>query len=150
MPRKVERIQSVEALDSLKVRVTWTNGLSDDVDLAEAMTHKFLKPFTKWQAFKRIHVDDFGYDIRWTDDAAIPKDEIIRLAAKQSSERFKAWMKRNKHTYDTANIALGVSRGTVANYVRGDRVPKYIELACAQLERQNIPNMPDKGKATAA
>lgn len=47
----------------------------------------------------------------------------------------REWQARHGYTYDTAAVALGVSRRTYAGYLaRGEELPRLLELACAAVD----------------
>lgn len=47
----------------------------------------------------------------------------------------RAWQERHGYTYDTAALALGVSRRTYAGYLaKADELPRMLELACAAVD----------------
>lgn len=45
----------------------------------------------------------------------------------------RAWQARMGHTYDSAALALGVSRATYARWLAGKTVPRIVALACDAL-----------------
>ena len=65
-----------------------------------------------------------------------------------TNEEFNAWRQRLGLTYAAAAEALGTSERSVYNYARDGEpqfiIPRYIELACCELERRDhetpIPN----------
>lgn len=136
MPRKMAeiRLKAVRAVDSLRVEVTWANDFIDIVDLTEPMSHSVFLDYRAKEAFQSVHLDEMHYEIRWSDEAAIPIHQLQALIAAQSSARFKAWLERSGMTYDKASVALGLARRTVVNYVNGERVPRHVALACAAIE----------------
>jgi hypothetical protein len=136
MPHKTAetRLKAVRPRPGLCVEVTWSNDFTDIVDLTEPMSHPVFSPFREARAFETVHLDDMCYEIRWSDEAAIPIHQLRALIAAQSSAQFKAWLERTGLTYDRASVALGLSRRTVANYANGERVPRHVVLACAAIE----------------
>ena len=136
MPRKTAetRIKAVRALHDLTVEVTWANDFTDAVDLTEPMAHAVFEPYRSAEPFAAVHVDDMAYEVRWSDEAAIPIHQLLALIARQTSDKFRAWLGRAGLTYDQASVALGLSRRTVANYASGERVPRHVVLACAAIE----------------
>lgn len=58
-----------------------------------------------------------------------------------TSDDLRAWQARMGYTYDTAAQALGVSRGTYADWIAGRsrtsgrpvKISRLVELACAAL-----------------
>jgi DNA-binding XRE family transcriptional regulator len=62
----------------------------------------------------------------------------------------REWQARHGYTYDTAAVALGVSRRTYAGYLaRADDLPRMLELACKALDLMSICNDLDKQSAVA-
>lgn len=45
----------------------------------------------------------------------------------------RAWQARMGYTYDSASLALGVSRATYARWLAAETVPRIVALACAAL-----------------
>lgn len=136
MPRKTAqtRIKAIRPLHDLTVELTWTNGFTDAVDLSDPMAHPVFAPHRATEAFAAAHIDDMAYEVRWSDEAAIPIHQLVDLIARQSSDRFRAWLRRTGLTYDQASVALGLSRRTIANYASGERVPRHVALACLAIE----------------
>jgi|GEM_PF-1924517 hypothetical protein len=136
MPRKTAetRLKAVRPLTGLGVEVTWANDFTDIVDLTESMSHPVFSEFRAADAFPSVHLDDMHYEVRWSDEAAIPIHQLRALIAAQSSAQFKSWLERSGLTYDQASVALGLARRTVANYADGERVPRHVALACAAIE----------------
>lgn len=136
MPRKTAetRLKVVRPLAGLGVEVTWSNDFTDIVDLTEAMNHPVFSAFRDADAFQSVHLDGMRYEVRWSDEAAIPIHQLRALIAAQSSAQFKSWLERTGLTYDQASVALGLARRTVANYANGERVPRHVALACAAIE----------------
>lgn len=55
-------------------------------------------------------------------------------------EDLRRWQTELGFTYDTAAVALGVSRRTWANWLSGFRpIPDAVDLACAALVEQLAP-----------
>ncbi|MBR8653535.1 hypothetical protein KDH83_09495 [Achromobacter sp. Marseille-Q0513] len=51
----------------------------------------------------------------------------------------REWQARHGYTYDTAAVALGVSRRTYAGYLaRGEELPRLLELACKALDLMSL------------
>jgi DNA-binding XRE family transcriptional regulator len=136
MPRKTAetRLKAVKPVGDLRVEITWNNDFTDTVDVSEPMRHRVFDAWRELDAFQTVHLDDMKYEIRWSDEAAIPIHQLRELIAAQSSARFRAWLERSGMTYDQAAVALGLARRTVANYANGERVPRHVALACAAIE----------------
>jgi DNA-binding XRE family transcriptional regulator len=62
----------------------------------------------------------------------------------------REWQARHGYTYDTAAVALGVSRRTYAGYLaKADELPHMLELACKALDlmaiRDDLDNQSKNG-----
>jgi hypothetical protein len=141
------RLKSIAPHGGLEVAADWASGRSDVVDLGPViLTHKFYKPLREdADLFKTVHLVEDGAAIAWGNDDAIDMaaTTIERLAAEiMSSDDFGAWMNRNKLTYDAAAAQLGISRRLVAYYANGQRIPRYIALACRALDSLADPLAP--------
>jgi DNA-binding XRE family transcriptional regulator len=53
-----------------------------------------------------------------------------------TNAEFKAWQSRLHLTRVQAGEALGVSERAIYNYSADREIPRYIELACCELERR--------------
>ena len=53
-----------------------------------------------------------------------------------TNEEFRLWRGRLRLTDKTAALELGVSQSVVRDYVEHASIPRYIELACRELERR--------------
>jgi DNA-binding transcriptional regulator YiaG len=144
MPRKIlPRIHAVEATEKpFTVRVHWAAGGDNVIDLSGIIgTFKVFAPLrANPELFRQVHVGEHGTDIMWNDDIDMANDTLWRLAQEQSgatmtAEAFHEWRKRHAFTLDTAAIALGLSRRTVAYYEQGKRpIPRTVALATRGLE----------------
>jgi DNA-binding XRE family transcriptional regulator len=144
MPRKIlPRIHAVEAAEKpLTVRVRWASGSENVIDLSGIISaFKVYAPLrTNSGLFRQVHVGEHGVDIAWNDDIDMANDTLWRLAQEQSgatmtAEAFHEWRVRRAFTLDTAALALGLSRRTVAYYEQGKRpIPRTVALATRGLE----------------
>lgn len=50
-----------------------------------------------------------------------------------TSEDLKQWRSRHQFSLDTASVKLGCSKTTLVAYERGQKIPRYIGLACAAI-----------------
>jgi DNA-binding XRE family transcriptional regulator len=144
MPRKtLPRIRAVEATDKpFTIQVHWVSGAENLIDLSGVINaYKLFAPLrTDPSLFHQVHVGEHGTDIVWNDDMDMSNDMLWRLAQEQSgatmtAEAFQAWRKRNALTLDTAALALGLSRRTIAYYEDGKKpIPRTVALATRALE----------------
>lgn len=137
-------IASVEAGNGrYDVQVMWAGGAragrTDTVDLAPMIfTFKVFKPLRDGTvAFDTVRLGDYGASIVWPGDTDldIGADAIEEMAAEaMTNEDFSAFLKRNKLTLDAAAAQLGIARRLVAYYAKEREIPRYIALACRQLD----------------
>jgi hypothetical protein len=137
------RIASVKALPKWRVEVVWANRDSKSpivVDLAPMVfAYKVYKPLRDDRAlFETVHVAHDGGALAWgsddsTDMAAWTVERLAQEA--MQPEDFAAFLKRTALSLDAAAAQLGISRRLVAYYASEREIPRYIALACAQLER---------------
>ena len=80
---------------------------------------------------------DYGASIVWpdNDDLDIGADAIEEMASEvMTNADFEAFLKRNRLTFDAAAAQLGIARRLVAYYAKEREIPRYIALACRQLD----------------
>lgn len=133
---KPPRIEAVEAVDSLRLRITWSTGECYMVDLAEPI-HRLpaLAPLHDPALFARAQVGEWGHSVVWSDEVDLGADRLYERCKEQAGElspsQFDAWMKRHQLSLTTAADALGMSRRMIAHYRTGSRpIPKIVNLAC--------------------
>ena len=137
------RIASVKALSKWRVEIVWTNRGSKSpivVDLAPMVfTYKVYKPLRDDRSlFETVHVAHDGGALAWGRDDPIDMAAwtVERLAQEaMQPEDFAAFLKRTALSLDAAAAQLGISRRLVAYYASEREIPRYIALACAQLEQ---------------
>jgi hypothetical protein len=136
-------LASIAAPRGFEVRATWASGERrreiDTIDLAPIiLTHRFYKPLRDdAELFATIHIIDDGAAVAWGADSAIDMaaTTIERLAEEtMTTVKFEQWLERNDLTYDGAAATLGISRRLVAYYAGGQRIPRYIALACRAID----------------
>jgi len=139
-------ISNVTPHGDTSLAVTWAagnrEGQIDLVDLAPVIfTFKLYQPLREnARAFHDVRVSDDGAALEWAaGDIDMPATTIERLAEEQMTPAdFKDFLIRNGLTYDSAAAQLGISRRLVAYYANNKKVPRYIALACAYLDLQNV------------
>lgn len=144
--RALPKLASVEPGNGrYDVQVTWASGartgLTDTVDLAPMIfTFKVFKPLRDGTvALDTVRLGDYGASIVWPDneDLDIGADAIEEMAAQtMTNADFSAFLKRNKLTLDAAAAHLGIARRLVAYYAKERDIPRYIALACRQLDTE--------------
>lgn len=125
------------------VSVTWAAGervgRTDIVDLAPMIfTFKVFRPLRDNPAlFRSARVAEWGEALIWpeNDDLEIGAETIEEMAAEvMTNADFGAFLKRNGFTHDAAAAQLGIARRLVAYYAKNRDIPRYISLACKQLD----------------
>lgn len=136
---ELPQIKTASALAPHTVRVTFDNGVTATVSLTSHLNrHKkvFAPLLEDAELWRQLAVDEWGWDINWDEDMAVPADLLWRLHLYQSGEAmapqdFIDWMNRHNLTLDKAAALLGISRRQVAYYKSGEQlIPKTVRLAC--------------------
>lgn len=129
--------------DPYTVTVTWAAGArlgcTDKVDLAPVIfTFKVFRPLRDGTVpFDAVRLGDWGASIRWdgNDDLEIGAETIEDLAAAaMTNTEFSDFLRRNGLTLDAAAAQLGIARRRVAYFAKDREIPRYIALACRQLD----------------
>lgn len=127
-----------------KVAVRWASGgrtgRMDTVDLAPVIyTFKVFKPLRDGSVpFEDVQLGEWGASVVWPghDDLDIGAETIEEMAeAAMTNADFSTFLKRNNLTLDAAAAHLGIARRLVAYYAREREIPRYIALACRELDR---------------
>ncbi len=141
MREKLPRITSVRALDAMRVAVSFEDGWSAELDLAEFVAaFKTLKPLADAALFARVAVEEWGSGLTWDDEGplSIAATTIYRLACEQSgnpARSFDAWMMQHGFSANKAAQVLGMSRRNIINYRTATRpIPKVVQLACKAVD----------------
>lgn len=132
------RIAAVEpAPGKQQVRITWSDGSSHRVNLAEHIaTFAALAPLHDAELFQQVQVGDWGFDLAWPGDIELAGITLYRLALEQAGEAmpkgaFKEWMQRHGLSLTGAAEALHLTRRTITAYSSGPKpIPYHIGLAC--------------------
>ena len=137
------RLGAVSHHNGYEIAVSWQAGpragKTDIVDLAPVvLAYKVYRPLRdNPKLFKALHRSDGGAAIVWNDDIDMPATTVEWLAEEtMTPDDFRAWLKRQKLTFDSAAAQLGISRRLVAYYAKQRQVPRYIALACRYLDHQ--------------
>ena len=140
--RSLPRLRSVEARQGDAVSVTWDaasrGGMTEVVDLAPLMFRlKFYAPLRDDQALRdSVHLIDDGTALAWGDDTVDMAATSVLDLAEESMETadFAAFMRRHSFTLDRVAAELGISSRLAAHYAQGAVFPRYIALACRQID----------------
>jgi hypothetical protein len=133
------RIASVQAMDNLMVRVTWSAGIranrTDVVDLSPLInTLKFYRPLRKDRAlFSTVHTIEEGTILAWgAGEIDMAADSVEELAEEtMTADDFKDFLKSNNLTHNEAAALLGYSRRQIENYLSGrEPIPRIVVMAC--------------------
>lgn len=126
------KLQTVEALEPLRLRTVWNTGEVLNVDVSKVLRGTAFTEIRKPEVFKTVHTD--GISIEWFDTELGP-DNVYAWAKEQagevSHEMLGAWMHRNHLSLSGAAEALGISRRMVSYYRTATKpIPRSIWLAC--------------------
>lgn len=141
MREKTPRITSAEALDAMRVAVTFEDGWSAEVDLCGFIAgFKSLKPLTSAGLFAGVAVEEWGSGLTWDNEGplSIAATTVYRLACEQAGDparAFDAWMMQHGFSASKAADVLGMSRRNIINYRTATRpIPKVVQLACKAVD----------------
>jgi len=142
------RLGAVSHHNGYEIAVSWQAGpradKTDIVDLAPVvLAYKVYRPLRdNPKLFKALHRSDDGAAIVWNDDIDMAATTVEWLAEEtMTPDDFRAWLKRQKLTLDSAAAQLGISRRLVAYYAKQRQVPRYIALACRYLDHQQATEL---------
>ncbi|MEK1939502.1 MAG: DUF2442 domain-containing protein [Pseudomonas sp.] len=131
------RIAAVEPASGKQLRVTWSDGASHTVSLAEHIaTFPALAPLEDAALFEQVQVGEWGFDLAWPGDIELAATTLDRLALEQAGQAmpkgaFKEWMRRHGLSLTGAAEALHLTRRTITAYSSGPNpIPYHIALAC--------------------
>lgn len=141
--RAVGKLKSVVVAGDARVKITWDDGGTATVDLAEVIaSHKALAPLRKKKEFARAALSKDGWSLEWPSGVDFGAPQLRRWADEQAGEimrvgAFRDWMDRHALTQEAAAEALGLSRRMIAYYLSGEKViPKTVMLATEGWERR--------------
>jgi hypothetical protein len=130
------RIDTAEPLDGRKVRVTWRDGSSQDIDISAALASRriFLRLRTDDALFRTLRVNEDGNAIEWDDGAELTAIWIERLAPSSlKNDEFREAMDRLGFSLDGMASRLGLSRRLIASYRKDKPIPETVGLAVRYL-----------------
>ncbi|MCJ2036409.1 DUF2442 domain-containing protein [Methylobacterium sp. J-068] len=157
--RALPKLASVEPANGpFSVSVTWAAGSrvgrTDIVDLAPMIfTFKVFKPLRDDpELFRSVQVGDWGVSLVWpgNDDLDVGAESVEEMAEEaMTNSDFAEFLKRTGFTLDAAAAQLGIARRLVAYYAKDRQIPRYIALACRQLEAEHGVSEPRRERAVA-
>ena len=140
---KPPRIEGVEVISPLQLRIAWSTGESLDVDLSEPINRlQALAPLRDPDLFARVQIGEWGHSLVWNEEVDLGADRLYERCKEQAGEisphQFDAWMKNHRLSLTTVAEALGLSRRMIAHYRTCSRpIPRVVHLACKGWEVQN-------------
>ncbi len=130
-------LTEVEALPNYRLRLTYADGQTFEVDLSERIrATAFLAPLKEDSLFAQARKGFAGRSVDWVEDELdLGSDNLRHLAVEQSGgighERIWSWLHDTGLTLEQAAEALGISRRMLIYYRDGEKpIPRAIWLAC--------------------
>lgn len=135
--RPRSRIAKVSVLSGTSVRIVWTSGVEDTLDLWPALLAVRLQDRTADEGwFGRIQVSADGINLEWSDGSLLSSRWVGLLAElRMTNAEFRDAMRLLDLSYAGMAAQLGISERQVGNYRRDRPVPKHIALAVRYLLR---------------
>jgi hypothetical protein len=132
------QISSVEVVDHLILRVTWSAGIrarrTDVIDLSPLVNSlKFYRPLRKdRELFRTVRLIEDGRIIAWGNgDIDMPAVSLEQLAEESmTADDFKDFLRSNNLTHNEAAALLGYTRRQIENYLAGEPIPRVVVMAC--------------------
>jgi hypothetical protein len=143
---KRPRLQAVEPLEDYRLRLTFIDGSTFVVSLAEEFDRfPGLRPLRDPAAFAQAClVDGEGWTVEWPPlDIQIGADTLwldaqAQNAPDENTRIFAQWRARHGLSLKRAAEALGMTPRTMSAYGAGARpVPRYVALACKGWEAEH-------------
>lgn len=137
MSKKHFILVGVEALPQYRLRLSYADGQTFEVDLADWV--KNTKPLAQLQdagLFAQAKIGFHGHCVEWIEDELdLGADNLRNLAIEQAGgighERIWNWLYETGLTLEQAAQALGISRRMLIYYRDGEKaIPRAIWLAC--------------------
>jgi len=135
MKTQVYRIESVQALEGMRLLVRYRGGQSITVDCSDLPARfAVFAPLRDAQVFRQVAVSDWGHGIAWPNGEGLDADRLLEMALEQGERSdtlaFRRWQDRHDLSLTQAAQALGLSRRTASQYRTGMRpVPRTVLLA---------------------
>lgn len=157
----MNKLQTVEILSGLRLRLRWDNGEETIHDLTGlVMQKRWARPLRDPEIFSRARVSMDGHEVSWPDtdielsasglwEDIHPSDHV---ASKwMSPSDMQQWRAEMGLTWNEAADALGISRRTLGNYLSGNQeIPKAVWLACMELAARAHRTMNETGSVWTA
>lgn len=131
------RLIAVEALPAYRLRLTYSDNKSFEVNLTERInTSEFLAPLRDPALFALAKVGFNGRSVDWVEDEIdLGSDNLRHMAVEQAGgighERIWTWLHETGLTLEQAAVALGISRRMLIYYRDGEKsIPRAVWLAC--------------------
>lgn len=134
--KKLLTIKRVKALEPYRLRLSWSNGLSATVDVADAISrNRSLAALKNTALFAKVRLGEWGHSICWADNVELGAESLWRRTleaiGREDAAQFIDWRVRHELSLNRAAEELGLSRRMVAYYESGKhKVPKTVLLAC--------------------
>lgn len=132
----------------MRLRPTWTDGASVDVDLAAAIVgDAILGPLEDPALFAQARIGPERFTVEWpgNDDLELGADQLWRWGMEQAGRimphaEFLAWLARTGLSVSEAADALGISRRMATYYKSGAwPIPRTVHLATIGWEASRQP-----------
>ncbi|MBS4097692.1 MAG: DUF2442 domain-containing protein [Sulfuricella sp.] len=131
------QLTAVEALSENRLRLTYADGRTFEVDLREWIdTTEALHALKNATLFAHARIGFAGRSVDWIEDVLdLGADNLRNLAIEQAGgighERIWNWLAETGLTLEQAAEALGISRRMLIYYRDGEKpIPRAIWLAC--------------------
>lgn len=131
------QLTAVEALPDYRLRLTYADGRTFEVDLVDWIeTTEALQAIKDPALFSRVRIGFAGRSVDWIkDELDLGADNLRNLAVEQAGgighERIWNWLHDTGLTLEQAAEALGISRRMLIYYRDGEKpIPRSIWLAC--------------------
>lgn len=131
------QLTAVESLTDYRLRLSYADGQSFEVDLNEWIdSSNALAALKDLALFAQAKVGFAGRTVDWIEDELdLAADNLRNLAVEQSGgighERIWTWLHETGLTLEQAAEALGISRRMLIYYRDGEKsIPRSIWLAC--------------------
>ncbi|HQZ13103.1 MAG TPA: hypothetical protein PK286_09475 [Devosia sp.] len=134
--RSLRKISGAEALEGRVVRVTWSTGAVETIDIAPALaSHRaYVRLRADDALFQSLKVGEFGGSLEWADGSELAAAWIEELAdALLTNAEFREAMDRMNMSLDGMAAHLGIARRLVAGYRKDKPIPKAVALATRYL-----------------
>jgi len=130
------RINDVEAVGDLRVRVFWKSGDVQVIDLAPAiLSHRHFIPLrSNDELFRQVSVSETQDSLTWPGEIELSAVWVEELAPNSlNNEEFRGAMDELAFSLDGMAARLGIARRLVADYRKDKPIPPAIALATRYL-----------------